>query len=714
MWCSLCVTRAYQLRPLSARFLLQVFTDLSAWYHDEALYKKEGQGESLPGFQMRWGGRFGGESVPDSDLLTWGNFKRGVGKWHGSLRTALKECLLSKEYMRIRNAIVVMTKLAPHFPLFELHGRDLLAVVQKLATEEKRGDLKVLGQGLLAVLKKRQPSWYAASADAGSTATAKTDAAPSQSKAGTPVPAATPTGSAALPTGPKSAGLPNIPLGPRGGRGLPQSPRQSAQAQPQQQQQPQRGPSGLGTNQSGVNGGAQQEQTSGRNTPTGPASSSRPPVSRMPSSSLPPRPVDARTQQQQRNNEQQQQQRNAEPAKREQEAPSASVVAGASAARQAVLDSMNPPKKPADTASAVAARERGGATRSGNVTPSHDRSRDEPQETTRSGRQEASRESSPPRSNRSRAASPAGSAHSAAKSQSSRRDGNDDGDRERERGSRGGDRERGERDPLTRDMYAGRRDRDRGGRDDGRRGTEQSSRSGDRDSDRRGGRGSRHERSSSGRHESSRNKDQDDAGSSTSRSRRNEGRDAEDEPSSKRRHRDERDAEAKGSRQDTPSGPSAERTARVAPEPTSSPSAGQKRSFSSRIGAVDPAAAASSNAAEAAEPVDAPDSKRVKIKGRGSETAEAAYREREKDPERTMPQGPREPTRHYGPSSSQDPVSSSGRGISIMGNARTADQSASAWGSHEPERNDDRRYGRRRGSDRDRRAQRKERRSGDA
>lgn len=508
---------------------------------------------------------------------------------------------------------------------------------------------------------------------------------------------------------------------------MPQPPRFAMQQQPSP-----RGPSGFASNQGqpGVNGGSQQQHSNGRNTPTAPVGqSSRPSVSRMPSASLPPRPNDTGAAQQQQQKSEQSP-RNAEPPVRGQDA--SNVLA----ARQAAFDSMssmNAPKKPADTASAVAARERGGAARSGNVTPSHDRvSRDEPSDSTRSARPASSRDVSPSRPGRSRAASPTSSSHSAAKSQGAQRDANDDA--ERERNTRPGDRERPDRAP---DMYATRREQ-RARDEAGRRAAEPSSRSGDRDSDRRSRGGSRQERSSSGRQEpsssaSSRNKEQDDTASSSLRSRRNEGgRMADEEPASKRRHRDDRDAETKGLRIDTPSGLAADRAPRSAPE-SNSPSAGQKRpfsEFSARIGDVDTSAGSEPNVPGATEPIVAPDSKRLKIKGRGSETAEAAHRERERMYERSGSQAQAPEAPRDAPPRAESQRQPSGHVVSIRGNARAADErmggtsrqprpepAAEGWGSspRDPERSEDHRGGGRRQSHRshtDRKAQRKDRRAG--
>lgn len=71
----------------------------------------------------------------------------GLRKLTCSFHQAFKSCLVSREYMRVRNVIVVMTRIAPFFPVIDAHGKDLVACIEALIAEEKRGDLKVLAQG---------------------------------------------------------------------------------------------------------------------------------------------------------------------------------------------------------------------------------------------------------------------------------------------------------------------------------------------------------------------------------------------------------------------------------------------------------------------------------------------------------------------------------------------------------------------------------------
>uniref|UniRef100_V5EZF8 THO complex subunit 2 n=1 Tax=Kalmanozyma brasiliensis (strain GHG001) TaxID=1365824 RepID=V5EZF8_KALBG len=142
-----------------SRFLYTILADLSPWHRSVETFNKEAIGQKLPGFQMRWHDRNGGEEIPAADLLSWEQFRIIFCKWQDCLQKAFKSCLSSKEYMRIRNTIIVMTRISPFYPLIESNGIEISAIVESLAANEQRGDLKILAQGLLATLKARMKSW---------------------------------------------------------------------------------------------------------------------------------------------------------------------------------------------------------------------------------------------------------------------------------------------------------------------------------------------------------------------------------------------------------------------------------------------------------------------------------------------------------------------------------------------------------------------------
>lgn len=69
----------------------------------------------------------------------------------------------SKEYMRIKNSIMILREIAPCYPVLSIIGNKLFSIVQNLAAKETRDDLKLMANAYLGVLKKQQDSdlWIA-------------------------------------------------------------------------------------------------------------------------------------------------------------------------------------------------------------------------------------------------------------------------------------------------------------------------------------------------------------------------------------------------------------------------------------------------------------------------------------------------------------------------------------------------------------------------
>lgn len=61
--------------------------------------------------------------------------------------------------MHIKNSILVLTKVAPYFPLDYTVGEKLERAVSELVLAEKREDLQILAQGYKAVISKRRSQW---------------------------------------------------------------------------------------------------------------------------------------------------------------------------------------------------------------------------------------------------------------------------------------------------------------------------------------------------------------------------------------------------------------------------------------------------------------------------------------------------------------------------------------------------------------------------
>ncbi|CDO68724.1 hypothetical protein BN946_scf184652.g51 [Trametes cinnabarina] len=149
------------------RFLLGILTDLWKWFQDEQLFLHENRTKSggntvfLPGLQQRWPLR-PKAVVAQEELIKWEDFKQVVRKWHRKLNKSLMECIETREFMHIYNAIVVLKEILPVFPVAavtEFTGVGLARSIEKFLEKEERGDLKILGRAYYASLKKREPIW---------------------------------------------------------------------------------------------------------------------------------------------------------------------------------------------------------------------------------------------------------------------------------------------------------------------------------------------------------------------------------------------------------------------------------------------------------------------------------------------------------------------------------------------------------------------------
>lgn len=132
------------------RFLAEVLTDLHAWHGDKKKYESEALGKDLTGFQA------------NKSLLEWEDFRKMLYKWHKNMSNAFKLSFSNAgvgktgapgEYMRIRNAMIVLRCISLYFPKVDWIGKNLVEQVDALVND-KREDLKIAAQGLAGLLRK--------------------------------------------------------------------------------------------------------------------------------------------------------------------------------------------------------------------------------------------------------------------------------------------------------------------------------------------------------------------------------------------------------------------------------------------------------------------------------------------------------------------------------------------------------------------------------
>jgi THO complex subunit 2 len=140
------------------RFLREVLLELTRWYVDKSVYEKEAIGPSIPGFLKKW------SIIPSEAIyLQYEEYRSVMFKWHKNMTTAFKNCLESRDYMHVRNALAVLEKIIVQYPQVDFHGSSLEEKVSVIAgKEETRGDLQVRAQGYLALLRKSSKLWVTA------------------------------------------------------------------------------------------------------------------------------------------------------------------------------------------------------------------------------------------------------------------------------------------------------------------------------------------------------------------------------------------------------------------------------------------------------------------------------------------------------------------------------------------------------------------------
>lgn len=119
------------------------------WKSDESVYERECVNK--PGFAVYF-------RYPNSQRVSYSQFVRVHWKWSSRITKVLNQCMESKEYMEIRNALIVLTKISSVFPVIRKSGVNLEKRVAKLKGDE-REDLKVLATGVAAALAARKSSW---------------------------------------------------------------------------------------------------------------------------------------------------------------------------------------------------------------------------------------------------------------------------------------------------------------------------------------------------------------------------------------------------------------------------------------------------------------------------------------------------------------------------------------------------------------------------
>ncbi|XP_067949225.1 THO complex subunit 2-like isoform X2 [Watersipora subatra] len=138
------------------RFLCCILEIVMRWRESESTYRKECTGH--PGFVTTF--RAGAAGTNHAEL-SFEDYRHVCHKWQFRMTRAAIACFESGNYTQIRNALIVLTKVLPHFPMIIGVGQALERRVDKVHKEEKekRPDLYALAMGYAGQLKGRKGHW---------------------------------------------------------------------------------------------------------------------------------------------------------------------------------------------------------------------------------------------------------------------------------------------------------------------------------------------------------------------------------------------------------------------------------------------------------------------------------------------------------------------------------------------------------------------------
>ncbi|KAL8142098.1 hypothetical protein V2J09_015130 [Rumex salicifolius] len=144
----ICSCTEYEAGRLG-RFLYETLKTAYHWKSDESIYERECANK--PGFAVYY-------KFPNRQRVTFAQFVKVHWKWSQRITKILIQCLESAEYMEIRNALIMLTKISSVFPVTRKSGINIEKRVAKIKSDE-REDLKVLATSVAAALAARKPAW---------------------------------------------------------------------------------------------------------------------------------------------------------------------------------------------------------------------------------------------------------------------------------------------------------------------------------------------------------------------------------------------------------------------------------------------------------------------------------------------------------------------------------------------------------------------------
>lgn len=140
------------------RFLYAMLETVMRWHKSKEVFEKECA--NYPGFVTKY--RISNQYCDSLDHVGYENYRHVCHKWHYKLAKAMIICLESKDYVQIRNALIILIKIIPFFPVLSKLSQIIEKRIEKLRDEEKnkRQDLFTLATSYLGQLKQRMASGH--------------------------------------------------------------------------------------------------------------------------------------------------------------------------------------------------------------------------------------------------------------------------------------------------------------------------------------------------------------------------------------------------------------------------------------------------------------------------------------------------------------------------------------------------------------------------
>lgn len=123
------------------------------WHSDQTTFNTECA--NYPGFVTKF--RVSNQFSEANDHVGYENYRHVCHKWHYKITKAIVFCLDSKDYMQIRNALIILMRILPHFPVLAKLSQIIERKVEKVREKEKnqRQDLFVLASCYIGQLKAK-------------------------------------------------------------------------------------------------------------------------------------------------------------------------------------------------------------------------------------------------------------------------------------------------------------------------------------------------------------------------------------------------------------------------------------------------------------------------------------------------------------------------------------------------------------------------------